>query len=166
MTIDWELIKKDYEQGFSLRTLSAKFGVGKSTIHDRSVADEWTRPSVVRTLEPDSYRTAIGHRTPAVAEQPPDVVTVSLARAMVAQLATIAKVPLDLKEQTMFAQALNQYNKIMVTAPTPEQNLPNGVDWSIFTQDELSILQPIFAQAEERAQEKRKQAVHDAIRRA
>ncbi len=157
MAIDWELIKKDYEEGFSLRTLSAKFGIGKSTIHDRSVADEWTRPSVVRTLDPDSYRTATGHRTMPTTEQPPDIVTVALARAMVAQLAVLAKVPLDLKEQTMFAQALNQYNKIMVTAPTPEPS-SQGVDWSMFLPEELDILQPIFATAEARAKENRKQA--------
>ncbi len=155
MAIDWELIKKDYEEGFSLRTLSAKHGASKSCIHERSIAGEWTRPGVVRTIV---MRTPSPERT-TPSEQPPDIVTVALARAMVAQLAILAKVPLDLKEQTMFAQALNQYNKIMVTAPTTTQEQSSqGIDWGMFLPEELEILQPIFATAEAREKE-RKQAV-------
>ncbi len=134
---DWELIKKEYEQGLSLRVLSTKYGIGKSTIHEHAVDGHWTRTANGQI--PDN-----GHAPLA-----PASTTVELARGMIGQLATIAKVPLDLKEHNLFAQALSQYNKIMVTAPVVD-NLPNSIDWSIFTQDELSIIQPIFAQAEER----------------
>ncbi len=134
---DWELIKKEYEQGLSLRVLSTKYAIGKSTIHEHAVDGRWTRTANGQI--PDN-----GHAPLA-----PASTTVELARGMIGQLATIAKVPLDLKEHNLFAQALSQYNKIMVTAPVVD-NLPNSIDWSIFTQDELSIIQPIFAQAEER----------------
>ncbi len=135
---DWELIKKEYEQGLSLRVLSTKYGASKSTIHEHAVDGHWTRTTNGQLLD--------NGQTPLA----PASTTVELARGMIGQLATIAKVPLDLKEHNLFAQALSQYNKIMVTAPVTEQNLPNSIDWSIFTQDELSIIQPIFAQAEER----------------
>jgi hypothetical protein len=133
---DWEAIKKDFESGLSLRTLSAKHDIGKSTIHEHAIAGQWQRTNVGQL--PDIGQTPVA----------PANSTVALANSMIGQLATIAKVPLDLKEHNLFAQALSQYNKIAVTgvdvASTP------ALDWSIFTEAELAIIQPIFSAAEER----------------
>ncbi len=150
--IDWPSIKNDYEQGMSLRSLSTHYGPGKSTIHERALAEQWTRPDVTRTPDIQTRRTSdkkerTSPRTES--EQPPDPTTVGLARVAIGQLSDIAKVPMDLKEHTLFAQALSQYNKVIVTAPQ-EQELPRGVDFSIFEPDELAVIQPIFARAEER----------------
>lgn len=134
---DWEAIKRDYEHGLSLRTLSAKYDVGKSTIHEHATAGHWQRTTIGQV--PDNGQTPVS----------PDSSTVALAQSMITQLATIAKVPLDLKEHNLFAQALSQYNKIMVTG-VAVASTPPALDWSIFTEQELAILQPIFNHAEER----------------
>ncbi len=163
--IDWPSIKKDYEQGMSLRSLSTHYGPGKSTIHERALAEQWTRPDVTRTPDIQPRRTSdkkerTSSRTSprTEPEQPPDPTTVDLARVAIGQLSDIAKVPMDLKEHTLFAQALSQYNKVIVTAPQ-EQELPRGVDFSIFTEQELSVIQPIFAIAEARERERQKNII-------
>jgi hypothetical protein len=142
----WEKIKTDYEQGLSLRTLSLKYGLSKSGIHKHAMQEEWTRtggcPLIMDIKSGQSGQ-----------EIQPVSATITLARDMIEKLATIASVPLDLKDHKLLADALSQYNKILVSCPAGEV-LSNDIDWSMFTQAELAILQPIFAAAETRAREK------------
>ena len=135
---DWEAIKRDYENGLSQRSLSAKYDVPKTTILRRAQSENWTRTAMDRIADQSGP-----------VDQPPASSTVALASSMITQLATIAKVPLDLKEHNLFAQALSQYNKIVVTG-VDATSTPPVLDWSIFEQSELDIIQPIFSAAEER----------------
>ena len=133
---DWPAIEKDFAAGLSLRVLATKYGVSKSAIHKHC------NPPV------DKVGTDGGQSVDNNGQASTDIV--ALTRRLVDQLATIAKTPLlDLKEHGQIANALSQYNKIIQTAPT-DQELPKGIDWSIFNQEELDIIQPIFAAAEER----------------
>jgi hypothetical protein len=136
---DWEAIKKDFEDGLSLRTLSAKYDVGKSTIADRSNAGHWQRTEPGHI--PDIPYTPLPEQDTEIA---------GLAKQMVGQLATIAQTPLELKEHKLFADSLSQYHKIILTSVDAQSSTPQSLDWSIFTEAELAIIQPIFAQAEER----------------
>lgn len=152
--IDWLAIRADYEQGVSLRSLSARYGPGKSTIHERALAELWMRPEVVRT--PDvAPRTTDNTRTVPhdASQRPPEPSTVELARTAIAQLATIARVPMDLKEHTLFAQALNQYNKIIVTAAPAQEQSNVRIDYSHLTQEELEEVAKIFATADARVRD-------------
>jgi hypothetical protein len=137
----WEDIKKDYENGLSLRTLDTKYGVSKSSIQRHAEAENWQRgtsPTTVPFAVPD-----------VPAENETHVAQV--ARSMVHQLATIAQSTLDLKEHKLFADALSQYNKVLITSP--EQPASTGIDYSIFTQEELDVIMPLFARAEQRVRD-------------
>lgn len=139
---DWEAIQRDYENGLSLRVLAAKYGVSKSAIHKHC-----GKPSTLVAV--DTGRTKDGHSVDSgQASTPTSTDIVELAKRLVAQLAQTVDAPPDLKEHSQIANALSQYNKIIATAPAQEH--PKGIDWSIFEQEELDIIQPIFAQAEER----------------
>jgi hypothetical protein len=139
---NWEAIEKDYHAGMSLRVLAAKYGISKSTIHKHC------NPAKARIV--DMGGTVDGQSMDSgQASTLPSTDIVALAKQLVSQLAQVADVPLDLKEHNLIANALSQYNKIMITAPV-NQELPKGIDWSIFEQSELDIIQPIFATAEER----------------
>lgn len=132
---DWSAIEKDFAAGLSVRVLAVKYGISKSEIHRHC-----------KSPARDKGGTDVG-QTRDTGQSSTDIVV--LTKRLVDQLATIARVPLlDLKEHGQIANALSQYNKIIQTAP--QQELPKGIDWSIFEQSELDIIQPIFAQAEER----------------
>ena len=135
---DWEAIQKEYEGGLSLRSLSAKHEVPTTTLHRHIQHGQWQR---------NTERNKAEHPLVFEQVQPPDSIA-ELAQKMVGQLANIALVPLALKEHKLFADSLSQYHKIIIAAP--DQQLPNTIDWSIFEQAELDIIQPIFAAAEER----------------
>lgn len=132
---DWPAIEKDFAAGLSLRVLAKKYEVSKSAIHKHC-----NPPGTVTGTDG-------GQRVDNGGQASTDIV--ELTKRLVDQLAVIAKTPLlDLKEHGQIANALSQYNKIIQTAP--DQQLPKGIDWSIFEQAELDIIQPIFAAAEER----------------
>lgn len=140
--IDWQAIQQDYEQGTSLRNLVARYDVPKTTILRRAQSQEWHRTT-------DRTIMVHGPDQPPEPQRTSEPSTVELARAMIQQLATIARVPLDLKEHNLFAQALNQYNKIIVTAPSAEQS-QSRLDYTNLTQEELDAVAAIFAQADAR----------------
>lgn len=135
---NWEAIQKDFDNGMSLRSLELKYTISKSVLGRRLVK-----------REEGQYRDSTGTMGQGSVAAPAPATT-ELAQSMIGQLAVIAKVPLDLKEHNLLANALSQYNKIVVTSVTT-QSATQGIDWSIFTQDELDIITPIHAQAEERA---------------
>lgn len=141
---DWTQMRREYEeQGLSFQLLASRYGVPKTNIIRRAHAEGWQKWTVDRSK--------VVH-APDLPPRQNDADTTTLARDMVVQLAEIAqKETLDLRDHKLFADALSQYNKIIVTAPPAGQDdLPGNVDWSIFTPDELAIIQPIFAQAEAR----------------
>ncbi len=137
---DWQAIETDREAGLSMRTLSLKYGLPKSTI-----SDHFNKSLSAPTS--DTPRTPVGQ----IGQLPLPTATdiVELARRLIGQLDTIALTPLDLKEHNLLAQALSQYNKVLVTTPPPAQ--VSGIDWSLLNPDELKTVEDIFAQAEARA---------------
>lgn len=143
---NWEAIQKEHEDGLSLRTLALKHGVSKSAIHNYVSGKKL---SVV-----DTPGTDIGQSGQSVTtSSSPD--NAAFAQRLIDLLKEFAEAPegMTLKDHALLAQSLSQYNKIVVTSVTP-QSATQGIDWSIFTQEEIDIVQPILAQAEERARVK------------
>ncbi len=71
-----------------------------------------------------------------------------------ATLDILQKARADKKQHGLALQAIDRVQKqIELQAKLlgdVDEGLPRSVDWSIFNQDELAIIQPIWAQAEER----------------
>ena len=141
--IDWDAIRSDYEDGISLRTLSTKYTVPKTTIIRHQQAEGWER-TADRTIS----------RTP---DRPPMTKVVGLADSMIDQLAVISKIPLDLKEHKLFADALSQYNKILVSDPTAQQDEAHGpvpAELLPFVDEkDLAAIDAILSRAQERKME-------------
>ncbi len=49
--IDWNALRSEYEQGASLRTLAAKYGISKSLIGKKKFQEQWTVPQVDRRVD-------------------------------------------------------------------------------------------------------------------
>ncbi len=112
--INWSVIRQEYEQGASLRSLAAKHDVGKSTIAERKLKEQWTE-----------RRTDTGHRTPDIMPLPrPSSIPVSsdalsIARIGLHQLAQHLQTDdlLTIASHKSLADALSQYVKVLLTAP-------------------------------------------------
>lgn len=142
---DWEAIERDFHAGQSLRVLAARYGIPKSTIHKHFNAPVKKDGYVDMGGTDGGQSVDSGQAFLPLSTE--DIGT--LTRRLIDQLSLIAKESLTLKEHALLANALSQYNKVMLTAPQEQQH--RGTDWSIFTEEELAIIQPIFARAEERA---------------
>jgi len=152
-TWDWERVKAGYEQGISLRSLVAASGRKKSTIASRAKREKWVKPGVFRT--PPVLLSEVDE----VYEKPPEVSEridevdddLTIVTQAVTDLAhhlqgQADQAKLDLHAHKLFADALSQYIKLKYTIPDSGA-APAGIDWSIFTPDELAVLQPIFERA-------------------
>jgi hypothetical protein len=109
MTHDWNAIRKDYEQGASLRGLAAKYHISKSTIERHMKMGQWDSG----THERDSGTVPLPQHIPL----PSDATTI--ARIGLQQLAQHLQVEtiLEIKDHKSLSDALAQYVKVLVTAP-------------------------------------------------
>jgi len=154
-TWDWERVKAGYEQGvLSLRSLAAASGHKRSTIQSRAKAEKWEKPDGFRpppTLLAELSEVA--EKVAELAEDSDDLTVVTLALSDLAQHLTgdPAQAKLQLNQHKLFADSLSQYIKVKYTLPA-SGTAPAGIDWDLFTPDELSVLRPIFERAEARKQ--------------
>ncbi len=127
---DWQQIRSEYEAGASQRSLAAKYGISQSAISQYAKSHGWL---ITQLITPHSD----------------NLVDQALADLALHLTGDPAKAKLQLNQHKLFADSFSQYMKAkLLSSQDPE--LPNSIDWSIFTQDELDIIQPIWAQAEER----------------
>ena len=175
-TWDWERVKAAYEQGvISLRSLAAASGHKKSTIESRAKAGKWVKPDGFRTpptlvaevSEVSEVSEKVSELSDRVAEnlaelsevlengESDDMTVVTSALADLAHHLTgdPAQAKLQLNQHKLFADSLSQYVRLKYTLPASGA-APAGIDWSIFSPDELAILQPIFERALQRQQKK------------
>jgi len=154
-TWDWDRVRTGYEQGISLRSLAAASGHKKSTIESRAKAGKWAKPDPFRT--PPVLLAEVSEEVSevsAVLAQDSDSDDMTVVTQAMADLAhhlagEPAQAKLQLSQHKLFADSLSQYIKVKYAIPatgTP----PAGIDWDIFTPDELAILRPIFERAEAR----------------
>ncbi len=126
-TWDWDRVRAGYEQGgLSLRSLAAASGHKKSTIQSRAKAEKWVKP--------DGFR-------------PPP--------SMLAEVDEVAEKLAEVVEEADEVAELSDDELAVVTHALRDlaHHLTDN-DWSIFTPDELAILQPIFERALTRQQKK------------
>lgn len=111
---DWKAIQSEYEQGASLRSLAAKYGVGKSTIAERKVKEQWDQK---RT--PDGHRTPDSLPLPRPTPLPIPADAIAIARIGLSQLARHLQTDelLPITYHKSISDALAQYVKVLVTAP-------------------------------------------------
>ncbi len=133
---DWVTIRTELEQGLGSQTsLAAKYGVTQQAISKRAIKDGWVVPPQGIVVPPTTNE--------------PTLVDQALADLALHLTGDPAKAKLQLNQHKLFADSFSQYMKAKLLS-TQDQELPKSIDWSIFTQDELDIIQPIWAQAEER----------------
>jgi hypothetical protein len=151
-TWDWERVRTGYEQGISSRSLAAISGHKRSTIQSRAKAEKWEKPDGFRP-PPGMLAelSEVAEKVAELAEDSDDMTVVTLALSDLAQHLTgdPAQAKLQLSQHKLFADSLSQYIKVKYTLPASGA-APVGIDWSIFTPDELAVLQPIFERAQAR----------------
>ena len=149
---NWTSIREDYEHGLSLRVLAAKYTISKSMIHKKATQEQWT-------VEPQKSGQSGGQWTRlSASDQPLSSEIATIAKTMVKQLGQLSKVPLtDLRDHKMFADALSQYGKILVTDIAGQQHQETQgspiIDPSVLpylTNEELNSIEKFVAQAEQR----------------
>jgi len=111
---DWAIIRKEYEQGASLRSLATTYDVPKTTLIRRRDAEAWTRTGPLLVHGPD--RTI----PPPVSPMPLDAL--SVARVGLKQLAQhlqgqTTEDTLPIASHKLLSDALSQYVKVLITAP-------------------------------------------------
>src|SRR5258707_1047663 len=113
--IDWSVIRQEYEQGTSLRSLATKHEVSKTYIIEKRNKENWNRPTTDRrslTRLTDRPPTPIQHLP-----IPDDAI--SIARIGLHQLAQHLQADeiLPISSHKSLSDALAQYVKVLVTAP-------------------------------------------------
>ncbi len=120
--IRWDLIRAEYEQGASLRTLEADYGKSASAICRRAQKEGWERG----TQQSATQRNI----TPLpLSPVPLPADAHSLARNGLSQLARHLQTDglLDIKDHKLLSDALAQYVKVLVTAPQEQQEQEDGL---------------------------------------
>ncbi len=153
--INWDAIRKDHEQGLSLRTLATRYGISKS-----SIGNMLSNVSNGQHGHEKHAQTTPSSRTPPtpIEPTPSPVQSISLNMAIAQNLIRmIARhvagkfkpedVKLDPKEMKLLADTLSQCNKIMIGEEVENNAIPAGIDWGMFTFEELTIIQPLFERA-------------------
>jgi len=149
--INWDAIRQDREQGLSLRTLALKYGISKSYIGEMlSSGQTGQTGQEKRAQTPPPLRTPPTLAEPAQAQNITTLIAQNLIR-MIARHVTgkfrPEEVNLDPREMKLLADTLSQCNKVLVGEDIDNANTPVGIDWSIFTMEELTVIQPIFERA-------------------
>jgi len=172
--IDWAAIRSDHEQGVSSRTLALKYGIPRSTIRSRLAAAAVKVGEVGEVGERQSRQERQAHTIPDARPSPtlslgepiasPAQQSTSLNAAIAQNLIRmIAKhitgqwkrddVRLEPHTMKLLADTLSQCNKILVGEEAGENaGTPERIDWSLFTFEELTIIQPLFERALARQQ--------------
>src|SRR6266700_444990 len=145
---DWAAVKSDYNQGVpSLRSISLKHNVPRSSIADRAKAEGWERPS--NTI----IRTGMDGRTKPILPEGDELSPASLAQYCLHGLAQLVEGGLSLLDYKILSDCLASLHKILITSsPVQEQRLsylsPELI--SVMTGQEQDIVQKILAAAETR----------------
>ena len=110
---DWSVIRKEYEQGVSLRALAANHGVSKTYIIEKRNKEHWNRP----TDRPTTTDRPLSPTKPMPLPIPADAVTI--AQIGLSQLARHLQTDelLPLTYHKTISDALSQYVKVLITAP-------------------------------------------------
>lgn len=118
---DWSIIRKEYEQGASLRDIVAQHGSSIATISRVARHEEWIRP--VKPLETRNVKQVKQETplSPLPVSMPLDAV--SIARAGLKQLALHLQGQatdeiLSIASHKSLSDALAQYVKVLITAPS------------------------------------------------
>jgi hypothetical protein len=144
---DWEAIQQEYEAGgISLRALAAKYAIPLSTLYDRSRKWNRTSPNTEQQKKPntDQFQLQL-----VKMEAPSPANAVEAAHLGITILVTYIKQhqkEMDLSDHVKAANALSQYNKIIINAP-PDETGEEEEDFSSFTDEELAL----YAELQERA---------------
>jgi len=133
--VDWQAIRSEYEHGASQKSLAAKYGITQQAISKRALKEGWVVSPLVVVV-------------PSTTNEPA-LVDLALADLAIHLTGDPVKAKLQLNQHKLFADSFSQYMKAKLLS-SQDQELPKGIDWSMFTQAELDIIQPIFAQAEAR----------------
>lgn len=144
--IDWEAIKAEYEQGDSQRVLAARHNVPRTTIASRAKVEHWKHPQSFRP-------------PPTMDEQPDEDDLFSLAQFALSKLAVHLKGDLELKDHKLFADALNQYSKVIAAAPPAPSSQSSYIApelIAVMTPQEQDIVQKILSEAEQRLKQDEK----------
>jgi len=138
MSADWQSIQRELEQGLGTQSsLAVKYGITQQAISKRAIKEGWVVSPQVVVVSPTTDE--------------PTLVDQALADLAIHLTGDPKEAKLQLNQHKLFADSFSQYMKAKVLSEQEqEQELPKGIDWSMFTEDELAIIQPIFAQAEER----------------
>ncbi|SRR6266852_1500603 len=122
---DWSVIRQEYEQGGTLRSLAAKYDVSKSTIARRKHEEQWIEPSrtndaikgtITKMLV--QHGTVMGHPPKPVPFPVSDDAT-TIARIGLHQLAQHLQTDeiLPIASHKSLSDALAQYVKVLIVAP-------------------------------------------------
>ncbi len=140
---DWPSIRFEYEQGFSLRSLAAKYQVPKSTIESRAKTGNWTKSDILRTSPLPLSELS----------ETSDLATIEKAIRLITR--RLEEEP-DNKDIKMLMDSLSQAYKIKMFLPA-EDDL-GAFDMREFlagcTDEELEIVRPIIAAVQARRSEK------------
>lgn len=152
--IDWAAIRRDYEQGRSLRSLEKQYPVTRPAIAKHAKKEGWQAPDMpivsipyheVSTLETFSE---------------PDVdPLLGLVNDAITDLARHLDNHLELKEHKLLADALSQYVKIKLSLPGKADQTSQVAAFDIrdllasATDDELELLRPVIKNVQARIDE-------------
>lgn len=148
---DWDAIQHEYEQGgMPYHELAAKYGVPQTTLYRRSRKWNGTeRNTEKRGTERNAEQLPTGSLRILRSELPSPPSAIKGANlglvALVEHLEANARL-MDLADHVKAANALSQYNRIIINAP-PESEDEEQEDFSGFTDDELRL----YAELQERA---------------
>ncbi len=146
---DWDAIQADYEQGgMSVRALAAKYDVAPTTLYDRS--RKWSRtPEQPKTRTPEHVQLKL---VKAELPSPPNAVEgANLGIDSLIAYLKANRARMDLSDHAKAANALWQYNRIVVNAPPQDDEQDEEQeDYTAFTDEELAV----YAELQERAKRK------------
>ncbi|SRR6266567_316781 len=145
--VDWPSIRQEYEQGFSQRSLALKYSVSQAAISKKANKEKWVITPVITP-------------SPKVVSDNQEIDTSNIPALVEAALRNLAKLDpenfLTLNEHKLFADALNQYNKIKLTLPQEDQS-SSYLDLREFlascTPEELTVVNPVIKAVAARKQE-------------
>ncbi len=140
---DWPAIRTEYEQGFSLRSLAAKYQVPKSTIESRAKTGNWTKSDILRT-------------TPlplSELSETSDMATIEKAIRLITR--RLEKEP-DNKDIKMLMDSLSQAYKIKMFLPAGDDLGADSLREFLAgcTDEQLEIVRPIIADVQARRADK------------
>jgi hypothetical protein len=158
-TINWEAIRRDRDQGMSLRTLAIKYGISKSYIGEMLSSGQSGQSGQHQNTT--SSRTP---PTPSPETSPPINLSTVIAQNFIRMIAKHATgkftpndVKLDPKDMKLLADTLSQCNKIIVMAEYGgEQENPQEFDVSLMrymSDEDLDQFEGILERARTRKQE-------------